>query len=261
MPLAYADVFQSRRPRCTTPRLIRRRPRSVGHLDDAATGPAADPQDADHQQEVLLDRHRSTYPWTRVRQVRRTTSMPTATGRARRPQLPLTQVEQQLLRISKASQKQLSGFRDGVFITASTAKSIDDLRDQTCADRIALAETFLAAGERFVRGRPPEYRSAISRFYYAMYHSMRATAFFTYDGDDHQRHEALPQHTPKDFPTSAIWENRLKDARGRRNDADYDPYPLSLTEFRQPALELRQHARDLIPLVRTYLTSKGCGTV
>lgn len=175
--------------------------------------------------------------------------------------MSLTELEQQLLRISKASKKVLSSYRDGVFIESRTSRTIDDLRDQACADRIDLAEMFASTADRLMRGRPPEYRSAISRYYYAMYHSMRATAFFAHDGDDHQRHEALPQHTPADFPAHDVWENRLKDARGRRNDADYDPYPTSSAALRGPALELQKHAHELIPLVRNYLSSKGCGYV
>jgi uncharacterized protein (UPF0332 family) len=173
----------------------------------------------------------------------------------------LTPVEQQLLRISKSTQRQLTLFRDGVYITAATARTLDDLRDQACADRLALAESFVAVGDRLMRSRPPEYRSAISRYYYAMYHCMRATVFFDHDGDDHQKHDVLPQHTPADFPDGDVWENRLKDARGRRNDADYDPYPVNRTAPRQAASDLQAHARALVPIVRSYLRSKGCDHV
>lgn len=175
--------------------------------------------------------------------------------------MALTNDEQQLLRISKASQKGLTAFRDGVYITSVTTRTIDDLRDQACADRLRLAEDFAQVGDRLMRARPSQYRSAIGRYYYSMYHSMRAAVFYMYDGDDHQRHDALPGHTPSDFPSAALWENRLKNARGHRNDADYDPYPAYGGEFRQPALDLQAQAHALSPLVRTYLQGKGCGHV
>lgn len=141
---------------------------------------------------------------------------------------------------------------------ASLGRKLDELRDQTCADRLALAGTFLLAGDRLLRLRPPEYRSAISRYYYAMFHCMRAAVYYDNDGDDHQKHEVLAQHTPADFPDSAVWQNRLKDARGIRNDADYDAYPKQHSEFRQSALNLRAQATAMIPLVHAYLVSKGC---
>lgn len=175
--------------------------------------------------------------------------------------MPLTLLEQQLLRISKAPQKQLTAFRDGVYIETATNRTLGDLRDQVCADRLRLAESFLNVADRLVRTRPPEFRSAISRYYYAMYHGMRAAVYFVHEGDDHQGHESLPRHTPDDFPQGGVWENRLKDARSRRNEADYDPYPVERQDLKASALEVRAHAQTLLPLVRTYLESKGCDHV
>ncbi len=169
--------------------------------------------------------------------------------------------EMQLLRISKASQRLLTSFRDGVYITTTTSRTLDDLRDQACADRLDLAVAFASVGDRLMRARPREYRSAVSRYYYSMYHSIRATVFYANDGDDHQKHDVLPKHTPLDFPDNALWENRLKDARGHRNDADYDPYPINPQSFTQPARDLRDYAHALTPLVRAYLRSKGCGHI
>ena len=109
----------------------------------------------------------------------------------------------------------------------------------------------------------PTVRSAIGRFYYSMYHGMRATVFFSYDGDDHQRRETLPRRTPPDFPDSAVLGKPMKDARGYRNDADYDPYPCRHRNLRQAAKELESHApQALLPIVRAYLKiAKGCGHV
>lgn len=160
--------------------------------------------------------------------------------------------------MSESQQKQLLAFREGVYLETSSGQTIDELRDQACADRIALAEHFLAAGDKMMRSRPPEYRSAISRFYYSMYHAMRAVAFYAHGGDDHQEHRILPQKTPSDFPSSAQRENDLKDARTTRNSADYDPYPSDITAHRAAAKRLQPLAQSLIPDVRTYLKSKGC---
>jgi len=175
--------------------------------------------------------------------------------------LPLTPFEAQLLRLSKSNQKQLKAFRDGVYITSTTGRSLDDLRDQATSDRLDFAEACLSVGNKLMRTRPIEYRAAIGRFYYAMYHAMRATVFYANDGDDYQRHETLPQHTPSDFPSNAVWENRLKNARGYRNDADYDPYPIAAVDFSVAAKDLQGHAHTLLLIVRTYLRAKGCGHV
>jgi uncharacterized protein (UPF0332 family) len=175
--------------------------------------------------------------------------------------LALSGTEQQLLRVSKATQKTMTAFKDGVFIANLTSRSLDDLREQVVADRLTLATDLAAVGDRLLKTRPVQYRSAIGRFYYSMYHSMRATVYFVYGGDDHERHDVLPKHTPADFPDSALWENRLKNARGHRNDADYDPYPRQHSDFRQAAADLQAHAHALNPLVRAYLRGKGCGYV
>lgn len=175
--------------------------------------------------------------------------------------MPLSRTESHLLALSKARKQKLESLHQGARIVEDTGRPLKELKQQVCADRVALAEQFAAAGDRLLRTRPPEYRSAISRYYYSMYHAMRAVVYYVNDGDDHEQHSELPRHTPSDFKDSAIWENNLKDARGRRNDADYDPYPLQHAEFRAAARTLRQHSHELIPLVRSYLQSKGCGYV
>jgi len=98
--------------------------------------------------------------------------------------------------------------------------------------------------------------AAVSRSYYAMYHAMRAAAFVFHGGDDHQEHQTLPGKAPDDMQTRDLWSNKLKDARERRNAADYDPYPKSETAWRLPALDLVAEARRFVGEVRTYLKTE-----
>ena len=90
-----------------------------------------------------------------------------------------------------------------------------------------------------------------------MYHAMRAAAFVFHGGDDHQEHKTLPTQAPGDMPTPDIWSNKLKDARERRNQADYDPYPKSEVAWRRIADSILPEARALVKVVRVYLRSKG----
>jgi uncharacterized protein (UPF0332 family) len=139
-----------------------------------------------------------------------------------------------------------------------TGRTLDDLRHQAVADRFKLARHFVDAGDKLLRARPSQSRSAISRYYYGMYHAMRAVVYYVEKGDDHERHTALPKKTPLDFDNRGMWLNNLKDARERRNEADYVPYPLPSKSFRVTAVALQQNAHDLLRLSSAYLISKGC---
>ncbi|MGW2518664.1 HEPN domain-containing protein [Streptomyces sp. NPDC001617] len=160
--------------------------------------------------------------------------------------------------MSKANKKTLGLFAEGINLANATARTLVDLQHQSCADRILLAKTFLKSGDRLMRTRPPEYRSAISRYYYSMYHALRAVAYFNEGGDDKESHAALPGAVPHDFPDSAIWQNELKDARSRRNEADYDPYPINPRDWRDVAKDLQSKAPKLLLLAESYLKQKGC---
>ncbi|WP_156301885.1 HEPN domain-containing protein [Streptomyces sp. e14] len=161
--------------------------------------------------------------------------------------------------MSKANKKTLGLFAEGINLHGATARTLVDLQHQACADRILLAKTFLHSGNRLMRVRPPEYRSAISRYYYSMYHAIRAVAYFNEGGDDKESHSMLPSAVPSDFADSAIWQNELKDARSRRNEADYDPYPINPLDWRGVARDLQGKAPTLLVLAETYLKKKGCG--
>jgi uncharacterized protein (UPF0332 family) len=163
-----------------------------------------------------------------------------------------------LLKVTRAKKVEIGFFSEGVRLEQASNHTIEDLRHRATADRLKLAEDFLAAGEALMKARPTQYRHAVGRFYYSMYHSMRAVVYFIHGGDDHDKHLMLPSKTPHDFLNHNIWQNNLKDARIRRQEADYDPYPLSKVSWRRPAKELSIQAPELIRLSRDYLKTKGC---
>jgi uncharacterized protein (UPF0332 family) len=169
--------------------------------------------------------------------------------------------EQALLRVSKFDKHTIVLLGEGVHLVTSTARTLDDLQHQVCADRLALATELLAAGNKLLRSRPPQYRSAISRYYYCMYHSARAVVYFSHGGDDFEKHSDLPGRVPADFKDSDLWRNALKDARSHRNDADYDPYPANPQSWRAIAVHLSSNAADLLSEAQEYLKRKGCGHV
>ncbi|WP_157358561.1 HEPN domain-containing protein [Amycolatopsis sp. ATCC 39116] len=175
--------------------------------------------------------------------------------------MQLTPREEALLRVSKAGKKTLGLFEEGLHLTGLTSQTFDELREQVCADRLSLADRFIVTGSKLMRARPAEYRSAISRYYYAMYHSVRAVVYFAHKGDDHQEHSKLPSNLPNDFPGHGLWLNDLKDARAYRNDADYDPYPLDNLRWKDAAKTLAAKAPVLAKTARQYLRQKGCSGV
>lgn len=165
--------------------------------------------------------------------------------------------KERLLRISKATKSTIQGWAEGVQIETSTGRPISELTDRASADRLALSRSFLKDGEAMMALTPALYRSAISRFYYSMYHAMRAVSYYRHGGDDHERHSVLPGHTPVDFPNQAIWQNALKNARDYRNAADYDPYPKSSASWGTTAQSLATDAKGLLEESRRYLRLKG----
>lgn len=175
--------------------------------------------------------------------------------------MSLSVQEQALLRVSKSKRQALATFKEGVYLQATTGRPIDDLRAQACADRLGLAVGFQSMADRLMRTRPPMFRAAVGRYYYTMYHAMRAVVFYTVEGDDHEQHSDLPAKVPHDFPRIGYWQNELKDARLRRNEADYDPYPDQDASFRDIARHLATECSDLVAEVQFYLRRKGCAYV
>jgi uncharacterized protein (UPF0332 family) len=164
-----------------------------------------------------------------------------------------------LLRVSKAPKKSLQLFVEGVSLEATFGVSIEDLTHRVTADRLHLGEHFLSVANRMRRSRSQDWRSVIGRYYYSMYHGMRAVCFYSFGGDDNEQHTKISSFIPEDFPQRDLRANELKDARLRRNEADYDPYPTDATQFRAPALALQLTANNFVGECRRYLTAKGVG--
>jgi uncharacterized protein (UPF0332 family) len=163
-----------------------------------------------------------------------------------------------LLRISQANAILLRNWKEGISIEQSSGCSIEDLALGAAAYRWRLAVEHRRQANAILRLSRPLYRAATSRLYYAMYHAIRAAAYVSHGGDDHQEHAKLPSNTPVDFPAHDQWENALKSAREHRNQADYDPHPLADHVFRPIAIQLKSDADQLLPIARRYLLAKGC---
>ncbi|MDQ4501303.1 hypothetical protein [Sinomonas sp. ASV322] len=172
--------------------------------------------------------------------------------------MTLTAAELRLLRLSKLASRDVALLSEGASMVADLSMSIADARSKISADRILLAEQFIAMADRMARSRADMSRAAIARYYYAMYHSMRAVAFFHFNGDDFEAHATLHQKgIPKDYPNASAAANSLRDARLLRNEADYDPYPQMDAYFRDAAKRISQTARDFVAKARQYLLNKG----
>ncbi len=163
-----------------------------------------------------------------------------------------------LKRIGEAPAVLLGNWREGVSLAGDSGLSIDTLKLGVAVARWKLAAEYRRDAKKLARLPSPPFRSVISRFYYAMYHSMRAACYVFHDGDDHESHSDLPLHIPNDFPNAATWKNTLKGARLARNAADYDPYPKSSNIWQKRAEAIRKDAEALFAETRNYLRSKGC---
>jgi uncharacterized protein (UPF0332 family) len=162
-----------------------------------------------------------------------------------------------LKRISEATCEHVKSWKEGVALEQDSGKTIKYLLCRVAADRWSLAYRLRAQANRLFAGQ--HYRSAISRYYYSMYHSMRASVFIHHEGDDHEKHSDLPLHIPPGFdPAGANWQSKLKDARLLRNRVDYESYPKSESAWEKDARTIRQDANQLLAVSRSYLISKGC---
>jgi hypothetical protein len=165
---------------------------------------------------------------------------------------------ERLRRVSEGTARDHGLWTEGVFLEGDTGRTLDELRDRAASDRLALAAACIRRAAAMMRARPPMYRDAVSRSYYAMYHAWRAVAFYVHGGDDHQEHKRLPDFDPPGLGNSALWQNRLKDAREARNRADYRAYPKAETAWQREAQLRQAHAIELVRLCRAYLKVRGC---
>jgi uncharacterized protein (UPF0332 family) len=170
----------------------------------------------------------------------------------------LTASEERLQRVTKLPNKLVVLLKEGVSLEAQLSRTLDDAMAQTVADRLDLADEFLTMAGTLLRSRSDLSRPAIARFYYSMYHAMRAVAFQYHKGDDFEEHSTLSSKgVPKDFPQSALASNALKNARILRNEADYEQYPLAKNYFRSEARGLQPVATAFVTDARNYVSSKG----
>lgn len=161
--------------------------------------------------------------------------------------------------MSISSGASIRSWNEGVSLVKDSGRTVTELLEKVAADRWIFASTQRAHAKILMRQKPPLYRSAISRHYYAMYHAMRACVFLSNPGDDHEDHNKLPLHIPPDFDQQSVnWQAKLKDARLARNRADYEPYPKANTAWQAVALTIQSDAEDLLRVSRLYLRKKGC---
>lgn len=173
----------------------------------------------------------------------------------------LTDHTRRLLRVGKAKKDQLAEWAEGVSLSSTFGLTIHDLKLKAATERWKLALEHRREGNLLLALPRPPYRAVVSRFYYVMYHAMRAACFLHHAGDDFEAHSDLPKNLPSDFPQVATWSNNLKGARLNRNAADYDPYPKSQIVWRRRADTVKADAGLLLTEVRAYLKSKGCTSV
>lgn len=126
---------------------------------------------------------------------------------------------------------------------------------QAASDRLTLAGEHLRAGDHSLLGS--RFRSSISRHYYAMYHAARAVVFAVTAGDDHERHSVLPRKLPASMTNRARRENELTSARLLRNEADYDPYPASESEWERDARTLSVIAAHFVQECEEFALLNG----
>lgn len=159
-------------------------------------------------------------------------------------------------RISTADKRAIIAWREGINLESHFSCTVQELMVRVTRDRLSLSHHFLETGNKVSRLRPPLPRVAIGRYYYSMYHAVRAVVYFTSQGDIDD-HSNLPKHLPSDFANATYWENQVKLARTYRNEADYDPYPLSDDYFKSALTQLRADAQDLYAQAESYLAGKG----
>lgn len=171
--------------------------------------------------------------------------------------MPTLLPHKRLSRIARSTSGVVKDWQEGVSLEQDSHNSIDDLLRLAAVDRWRLAARHRSDADLLLKLRPPHFRGAIGRYYYSMYHAMRACAFLYYRGDDYQEHTELPRKIPSNFP-NADWESKLKNVRETRNRADYDPYPKPTNAWRKDAETLGQLTEELLKTARLYLRGKGC---
>lgn len=170
----------------------------------------------------------------------------------------LKERDKHLLFVSISEKTVVGNLRRGAHIERRLGKPIDTIIVSVAADRFRLPSQFFTSAKKVLKTSPPQYRSAISRAYYAMYHSARAVVYLDQGGDDYQDHSKLSQYIPDNFTNVAIWRNKLREARLLRNRCDYDPYPKQQNLFAPECAVLLIDAKDFLRFSKAYLVGRGC---
>lgn len=171
--------------------------------------------------------------------------------------MPKVLPNKRLNRLAKATNEEINYWKEGVSIQNDSGQAIPDLVNRAAADRWYFAYNHRYDANKLLKSKPPLYRSAISRYYYSMYHAMRACVFVSHQGDDYEQHSTLLKYVLNDSSFDFNWQNILKNARELRNRADYNPYPKSNTAWKQDALDLKKDADLFVATTRAYLQKKG----
>lgn len=140
--------------------------------------------------------------------------------------------------------------------------SVAKMTSMATRDRMDLGIGFLRLGQSLLRDgtrRQDAFalRSSIGRLYYAMYQSACALAYDDFGGHDKNGHQDVPKYLPKQFPHRAQRSNDLKEARLRRNEADYGPYPTEPIHWMTIANAVEAAASTFVAAADTYLRGKG----
>lgn len=111
---------------------------------------------------------------------------------------------------------------------------------------------------RLLRSTSGDWRSVVSRAYYAAYNGSKAIRYLVHgsvrlDGDDHKHVADLPG----DFPDREYYATFLTDLREARNKADYDPWPDTFRELPRSPEELLTGAEAFLRAVIGYLGLRG----
>ncbi|MFK0214786.1 HEPN domain-containing protein [Streptomyces sp. NPDC090298] len=126
---------------------------------------------------------------------------------------------------------------------------------QAVTDRLSLAGEHLRSGDHLLFAG--QFRSAISRHYYAMYHAGRAIVYATNRGDDFERHHILPRNLPSGLPEKSKLEGELTNARLLRNQADYDAYPLNESDWAADSRSLSVTAANFLQACQDFASTNG----
>lgn len=157
-----------------------------------------------------------------------------------------------LLHVSTCTKTELAAFQSR---KGRNPFPLAKLIKQATTDRLVLAGTHLRIADRHLFDL--QYRQSISRHYYSMYHAARGIVFAEVQGDDYQQHSVLPRHLPPGLPEVAKREQELTNARLLRNQADYDVYPIALSEWEADARQVAAIAADFVQTFEDFAQANG----